>query len=180
MFFPWISSVAISRWQGFNFNMNIPLDDWIFFCSILEHVCPLFVQIAQMGLILPRWDLILPRIPPPPQNTPFPGLIFKVGKMNYCLRKLAPIWAKCLKSGQNFSRSGPNFFIHEHLESCPGAQTWPYVRAWRMGVIMAIVAPPWKCPKSAWTMNCRNLTRKYLKTKAKQWGIFNPHPQDCL
>ena len=26
--------------------------------------------------------------------------------MNYCLVKLDPIWAKCLKSGQNFSRSG--------------------------------------------------------------------------
>ena len=33
---------------------------------ILEHFCPLFVQIAQMGLILPRWALILARIPPPP------------------------------------------------------------------------------------------------------------------
>ena len=32
---------------------------------ILEHFCPLFVQIAQMGLILPRWGLILPRKPPP-------------------------------------------------------------------------------------------------------------------
>ena len=99
----------------------------------------LFVQIAQMGLILPRWVLILPRIPPPtpvlysvvtkpfrdmyehetppapPQNTPFPGLILKVGKMNYCLGKMDPIWAKCLKSGQNVSRSGQIFFIHNHI-----------------------------------------------------------------
>ena len=30
-------------------------------CALL----PLFVQIAQMGLILPKWGLILPRIPPP-------------------------------------------------------------------------------------------------------------------
>ena len=29
---------------------------------ILEDFCPLFVQIAQKGLILPRWGLILPRI----------------------------------------------------------------------------------------------------------------------
>ena len=50
--------------------------------------------------------------PAPPQNTPFPGLILKVGKMNYCLGKMDPIWAKCLKSGQNFSRSGQkNLFI---------------------------------------------------------------------
>ena len=60
-----------------------------FFFPILEPLCPLFVQIAQMGLILPRWGLALPRIPPPtpvlysaltnpfrgnvcPQNTPNP------------------------------------------------------------------------------------------------------------
>ena len=101
-----------------------------FFCPVLEHFCPFFVQIAQMGLILPRWGLILPRIPPPtpvlysavtnpfrdmyvhktpptpPQNTSFPGLILKVGKMKYRLSKMDPNWAKCLKSGQNFSRSG--------------------------------------------------------------------------
>ena len=31
---------------------------------ILEHFCPLFIQIAHMGLILPMWGFILPRIPP--------------------------------------------------------------------------------------------------------------------
>ena len=40
------------------------------------------------------------------------GLILKVGKMNYCLGKMNPNWAKCLKSGQNFSRSGKNILIH--------------------------------------------------------------------
>ena len=64
---------------------------------ILVHFCPFFLQIAQMGLILTRWGLILPRSPPPtpilysavthplrryvpaqntptpPQNTFFPG-----------------------------------------------------------------------------------------------------------
>ena len=44
-------------------------NEWLnFFCPILGHFCPLFVQIAQMGLILHRWGswgLILPRIPPP-------------------------------------------------------------------------------------------------------------------
>ena len=49
---------------------------------------------------------------PHPQNTPFSVLILKVGKMNYCLGKTDPNWAKCLKSGQNFSRSGQKKFIH--------------------------------------------------------------------
>ena len=52
--------------------------------------------------------------PAPPKNTSFLGLILKVGKMNNCLRKVDPIWAKCLKSGQNCSRSAQLFFIHEH------------------------------------------------------------------
>ena len=44
-----------------------PLDTWLNFPpSILEHFCPLLVQTAQMGLILPRWGLILSRIPPQP------------------------------------------------------------------------------------------------------------------
>ena len=101
---------------------------------------PHFIQIAQMGLILRRWNLILPRTPPPtpflysavthpiqgyvrtkntpkgpspPKNTPFPDLNLKVGKMNYLLGNLYPNWAKCLKSGQNFSRSGQkNLFIY--------------------------------------------------------------------
>ena len=36
----------------------------------------------------------------PPQNTPFPGLNLKAGKMNYSLGNLDPNWAKCLKSVQ--------------------------------------------------------------------------------
>ena len=100
-----------------------------FFPPILENFCPLFILIAQMGLISPRWGLILPRIPPPtpvlylavthpfwryvptqntinpPKNTPFPVLNLKVGKMNYNLGNLDPNWAKHLKSEQNFSRN---------------------------------------------------------------------------
>ena len=99
------------------------------FFPILEHFCPLFVQIAQMDLVLPRWGLILPRIPPqilfctlqshsplggmyvnqtprsPPQNTSFHDLNLKVGKINYSLCNFDPNCAKCLKSGQIFSRS---------------------------------------------------------------------------
>ena len=107
-----------------------------FLSPFLEHFCHLFLQIAQMGLILPRWGLVLPRSPPPtpvlypaithpswgylrtqitpspPQNTPFPGLTLKVGKMNHRLGNLDPNWAKCLKSGQNVSRPGQKKFIH--------------------------------------------------------------------
>ena len=54
----WINFILASSWAAAFW------DDWIFF-PILEHFCPLFLQIAQMDLILPRWGLILPRIPPP-------------------------------------------------------------------------------------------------------------------
>ena len=49
-----------------------------------------------------------------PQPTPKHPLSWPdfVGKMNYRLGKMDPIWAKCLKSGQNFSRSGQKKFIH--------------------------------------------------------------------
>ena len=43
-------------------------------------------------------------------NYPFPGLKLKVGKTNYCPSKMDLKWAKCLKVGQNFSRSG-NFLL---------------------------------------------------------------------
>ena len=113
------------RWLGLHWLHNIMIN---FSPPILEHFCLLFVQIAQMGLILPRWGLILPRIPHPTpycllscctlhyiwryvckQNTPkptpkhpFPGLNLKVGKMNYSLGNLDPNWAIYLKSGKIF------------------------------------------------------------------------------
>ena len=37
----------------------------LFEFPILEHFWPHIIQIAQIGLILPRWGLILPRKPPP-------------------------------------------------------------------------------------------------------------------
>ena len=51
--------------------------------------------------------------PAPPQNTPFPGLILKVGKTNYCLGRMDPIWAKCLKSGQNLFMAKPSANKHK-------------------------------------------------------------------
>ena len=108
----------------------------------------LFVQIAQMGLNLPRWVSFCPEYHPqplfftqqlhtpfgdmyvhetpqfPPQNTPFPGLNLKVGKMNYRLGKSDPNWAKILKSGQNFSRNGPKKNIHMAFTAL-NVGTWP-------------------------------------------------------
>ena len=88
------------------------------FCSTFAHFSYI---LATWGLTLPRQGLILPRIPPPtpilysavthpfrgyartqtpptpPQNTPFPGLNLKMGKMNFSLGNLDPIWAICSK-----------------------------------------------------------------------------------
>ena len=75
---------------------------------------PFFCTNSHMLLILPRWGLILPRIPPPTlvrysavtnpflgyvrtQNTPDPTSKLHVGKMNYHLGQMDPNWAKCLK-----------------------------------------------------------------------------------
>ena len=90
------------RWVSF-------CPDGVSFCPEYHHQ-PLFFTQQSLN---PFGDMYEHETPPaPPQNTPFPGLILKVGKMNYCLGKMDPIWAKCLKSGQNFSRSGQKKFIH--------------------------------------------------------------------
>ena len=70
-------------------------------------------------------------LPIPSQNSAFPGLNLKLGKMNYCLCKMRSIVVICAKSGQNFSRSGHKKNIHtsffvlhcgwgcsHHSESC--------------------------------------------------------------
>ena len=112
---------------------------------------PAFRTNAHMGLILPRWALFCPEYhyqpqlytqqsqtpfgdmyeskttPTSPQNTPFPGLKLKVmvGIMNYCLGKMDPNWAKCLKSGQN-SRSGQIFLF---IALCRHRQPWAAERS---------------------------------------------------
>ena len=61
------------------------------FCPEKHHQ-PLFFTRLSLN---PFGDMYEHGTPPaPPQNTPFPGLILKVGKMNYCLGKMDPIWAK--------------------------------------------------------------------------------------
>ena len=96
---------------------------------IPEHFCPLFIcigSIAQMGLIWPRWGLIVPRIPPPtpvlysavtnpfrgyvrtqstpnpPKNALFSGPNLKVGK-------IITVWAKWTPTGQNLWKVGKSF-----------------------------------------------------------------------
>ena len=96
--------------------------------ALLIHL-PRWISFCPDGSHLPRWGLILPRIPPPtpvlwsavtkplwwyvhtqitPKPTwthPFPGFLglnLKGCKMNYSLGNLDPNWAKWLKSGQNF------------------------------------------------------------------------------
>ena len=63
------------------------------FFPILEDFCPFFIQIAQEGLILPRWGLILPRIPSPTPVTsqPFRGYVRSQNTPN-----LDPNGAKCM------------------------------------------------------------------------------------
>ena len=92
-----------------------------------------------MGLILPRWGLILPRIPPPTPvlysavTNPFRGYVtnkkhpkphpkiplflawfWKWVKWTTVWAKWTPSGQKCLKSGQNCSRSGQRKFIREY------------------------------------------------------------------
>ena len=83
------------------------------FFPILEDFCPFFVQIAQVGLTLPRWGLILPRIPSQPlsftqQSHPFEDMY---------VHKTPPTWTRmgqnvCFRSGQNSSISGQKKKIH--------------------------------------------------------------------
>ena len=106
-----------------------------FLFPIPEPFCPFLVQMAQMGLILPRWGLIssfsaqnttpIPcsllsshtllsgicmytKHPNPTPNTPFSGLNLKVGKMNYSLGKRRLIWAICTKSRQKIQKWAKN------------------------------------------------------------------------
>ena len=103
---------------------------------MLEHFFLLFVQIAQMGLILPRWGLTLPCVPPPTpflysavtnpfhgyvrtQNTPkttpkhhFSWPELESGQKNYRLGKTDPNWAKSFEKWVKLSRSGQKQFIY--------------------------------------------------------------------
>ena len=102
----------------------------LFYFSILEHFVPTFRTHCKMGLILPRWGIILPRIPPPTpvlysavthllqgqlrirntpnsiQKHPFWWPELESGQNERLFGQPGPNWAKCLKGGQNCSRSG--------------------------------------------------------------------------
>ena len=84
-------------------HFSYKLPGWISFCHDGDHhgvsFCPqyhyqplFFTQPSQN----PFGDMYEHKTPPP-QNTPFPGLILKVGKMNYCLGKLGKMFEKWAK-----------------------------------------------------------------------------------
>ena len=98
-----------------------------FFLLNSRALLPFFVLIGQTGLILPRWGLILPRIPLPTlvlypagthpfrgfitppashQSTPFPDLNLKVGKKNYGLGNLDPSGQYVRKVNKTFLEVG--------------------------------------------------------------------------
>ena len=67
-------------------------------CSLLSHL---------LSHHTPFWDMYVHKTSTsPPENTPFPGLNLKIGKINYRLGNLDPNRAKCLKSGQIFLEVG--------------------------------------------------------------------------
>ena len=87
--------------QWLNFPTQIP-----------EHFCPLFVQIAQMGLILSKWGLTLPRISPPTRvlysvvTNSFRGYVHTQNTPNPTPKH--PFSWPELESGQNELQSGQN------------------------------------------------------------------------
>ena len=89
-----------------NYNKN--------FAPILDSraLLPTFLQIAQMGLILPRWGLILPAIPPPTPvlysaiTNPFQGYVHAQNTLNPTPKH--PFFWPVLESGQNELLSGQN------------------------------------------------------------------------
>ena len=153
---------------------------WLhFFFPILEHLCPFLVQIGQMDLILPRWgnigvlfcpdphpqplfltlqshtpfgDMYVHKTPQsPPQNTHFAGLNLKVGKMNYHLDNLDPKRAKCLKSGQIFSRSWQKkwfMVLSPDYSVTPGVNHWLLHSSYDSGLLgptsRALEDPAWR------------------------------------
>ena len=88
--------------------------DGVSICLEYLNPCSLLLSYTPFG------DMYVHKTPQSPlQKTPFPGLNLKVGKMNYRLGNLDPNWAKCLKSGQNFSGSGQNGFQVIHIHNLP-------------------------------------------------------------
>ena len=124
--------LTFKYWQQLAYSCTGVTVMMVFFFPILEHFCPLWVQIAQMGLILPRWGLILPRIPPPisvlysalthlsgictntkhpqaPPKTPlFLAWSWKWAKLELQSGQFGPQMGKMLKKWQIFLEVGKN------------------------------------------------------------------------
>ena len=72
-------------------------------------------MLKPLSVETPFWDMYIHKTDPtPPQNTPFPGLNLKVGKMNYSLSKMdpSPQLGKMFEKRTKISRSGQLKFIH--------------------------------------------------------------------
>ena len=90
------------------------LPRWVSFCPDGVSLCPeyhheplFFTQLSQF----PLGDMYVHKTSPTLlQNTPFPGLNLKMGKMSYCLGKMDPNWAKYLKIGQAFLEVGKKHY----------------------------------------------------------------------
>ena len=98
------------------FPYKLPI--WVSFCPYGVSFCPEYHPQPLFFTQPSRTQ----KTPTPPQNTPFPVLILKVGKMNSQLGKMDPNWAKCLKSGRNFSSSGQKKNIHNNVLPSPSMQ----------------------------------------------------------
>ena len=87
--------------------MGLICPDGVSFCPDYQNQPLFFTQQSQT----PFWDMYVHKTPPTPsKNTPFPGLILKMGKMNYCLGKIDPNMANFFKSCQTFLEVG-NFYL---------------------------------------------------------------------
>ena len=160
---------------------------------ILEHFCPLFTQIAHMGLILPIWVSFCPEYhpqplfftqpsqspfsniyvhktpPTPEQNPSFPGLNMKVGKLNYSLHKLDPNWAKCLKSGQIFSRIGVIIIIYCQKPQCQGLL---WLEECRVGNSRSQQAPVSRPLSNFLAAHMTSKSGSYLRHQVDNWHVF--------
>ena len=120
----WIFFPILEHWH---FCPTYKLPRWVSFCPEYHYQPLFFSQPSQTWN--PFEDMYVHKTPPTPlQNTVFPGLNLKVGKINYRLGRMDSNWAKleCLKSGQNFSRSSPE---HEPWKSLSrGLHSFLYFR----------------------------------------------------
>ena len=90
-----------------------------FFCQS-RALLPLLVQIAQMGLILPRWGLILPRITPgPPTPFLYSAVTQKVNNLDHPKRSMTNSLQLCSTCSQFWLHLGSLWPENLCLAPCP-------------------------------------------------------------